>query len=97
MAFHVDKVYFVPHRDLLVLSGRIEGTAPIAGGGIDLPREIQGPGWVPILEVQAVPFANNEAKPCVILEYAVLETAPLMEFSDLEGLTLEVRRAQPRS
>ena len=91
MAFHVDKVYFVPHRDLLVLSGRQDGAPPVPRGSIDLPREIKGPGWVPILDVQAVPFAGGDARPCVILEYSVLESAPLMEFSDLEGLTLEVR------
>ena len=92
MAFHVDNVYFVPHRDLLVLSGRVEGAPPVPGGSIDLPREVNGPGWVPILDVQTVPFAGQVAKPCVILEYSVLEAAPLMEFKSLEGLSLEVRR-----
>lgn len=91
MGFHVDKVYFVPHRDLLVLAGRVEGQMPVGEGSIDLPREIKGPGWVPILAFQSVPFAGDVTKPCVVLHYAVLESAPLMEFSDLEGLTLDVR------
>lgn len=91
MAFHVEKVFFVPHQDLLVLAGRVESVAPVPRGSIDLPREIQGPGWVPIFDVQTVPFADGKEMPCVVLQYAVIEGAPLMEFSDLEGLTLEVR------
>ena len=78
MAFAVDKVFFVPHRDLLVLAGRAESAAPVPQGAIDLPREVQGPGWVPILDVQTIPFEDGTTKLCVILEYAVIESAPLM-------------------
>ena len=91
MAFHVLKVYYVPHRDLLVLTGRVEGSAPAPGGSVDLPREVQGPGWVPILDVQVVPFADGTMKPAIVLSYEVVEGAPLMEFSSLEGLTLDTR------
>ena len=88
----VQKVYYVPHRDLLVLSGRIEGRAPQPGWSIDLPVAVRGPGWVPIADVQVVDFADG-ARTCVILDYQVLESAPLMEFSDLEGATLDFRPA----
>ena len=90
-AFRVDKVYFVPHRDLLVLAGTPESVLPRPEWSIDLPREIKGPGWVPIHDVQMVPFADGTEKLCVVLEYAVVEGAPLMEFGDLEGLALELK------
>lgn len=91
MAFLVDKVYYLPHRDLLVIAGRPDPAAPVPGGSIDLPREIRGPGWVPILDVQTVPFADGVARLCAILDYEVVAAAPFMEFSDLEGLPLEIR------
>ncbi|MEQ1503500.1 MAG: hypothetical protein ABMB14_14785 [Myxococcota bacterium] len=90
MALHVFKVYYVPHRDLIVLAGRPEGSPPRIGGAIDLPREIQGPGWVPIASIERVAFADGE-RTCVILDYEVVTGAPLMEFSALEGLTLDTR------
>ena len=86
----VTRVYYVAHRDLLVLAGELQGRAPLPGWSIDLPRAIRGPGWVPIADVQVVPFADGE-RTCVILDYQVLESAPLMEFSDLEGTTLDYR------
>lgn len=91
MAFLVDKVYYVPHRDLLVLAGRADPALPQPGGQIDLPREVRGPGWVPIRDVQSVPFADGTHRLCAILDYEVVAGAPFMEFSDLEGLSLELR------
>ncbi|MEQ1572499.1 MAG: hypothetical protein ABMA64_43165 [Myxococcota bacterium] len=90
MGFQVDKVYYLPHRDLVVIAGRVEGAPPRAGGSIDLPRQINGPGWVPVHDLQTVAFADGD-RLCVILDYQVLEGAPLMEFSALEGLILDVR------
>jgi hypothetical protein len=86
----VQKVYYVPHRDLLVLAGTLEGRRPQPGWTVDLPVAIRGPGWVPIADVQVVAFADGE-RTCVILDYQVLESAPLMEFSDLEGITVDFR------
>lgn len=91
MAFKVRKVYYLAHRDLVVLAGEIEGAPPRPGGSIDLPREVQGPGWVPIHDVQSIAFADGP-RLCVVLEYQVLEGAPLMEFSSLEGLALDCRQ-----
>jgi len=92
MAFFVDRVYYVPHRDLLVLAGRPDPSVPVPGGSIDLPRELKGPGWVPIADVQTIAFADGKDRTCVIVEYQHVETAPLMEFSDLESKPLPLRR-----
>ncbi|MEO0601970.1 MAG: hypothetical protein AAF211_11080 [Myxococcota bacterium] len=91
MAFFVQRVYFVPHRDLLVLAGRPEPTVPVPGGAIDLPGEVKGPGWVPIADVQTIAFADGTEKLCVVVDYQYIESAPLMEFSDLEGKPLDIR------
>lgn len=91
-SFYVDKVYYLAHRDLVVLAGRPESGLPVPGGAIDLPREVKGPGWVPIHDVQKVPFQDGTTKLCVVLEWSVLESAPLMEFSSLEGLALDLRK-----
>lgn len=92
MAFFCQRVYYVPHRDLLVLAGRPDPTVPVAGGSVDLPHELKGPGWVPIADVQSVPFADGTHQTCIIVEYQYIEAAPLMEFSDLEGKPLSLRR-----
>lgn len=89
-AFEVQKTYMVPHRDLIVLAGRAVSGMPRPGGAIELPRELKGPGWVPISDVQQVTFGEVE-RLCVVLEWAVVEGAPLMEFADLEGLSLQIR------
>ena len=89
-SFHVVKVYWVAHRDLVVLAGAPGESLPRPGQSIDLPREVKGPGWVPIHDAQTIEFADGP-RPCVVLEYAVVEGAPLMEFSDLEGKALPVR------
>lgn len=91
MAFFVERVYYLPQRDLLVLAGRPDPTEPKPGGSIDLPRDVKGPGWVPITDVQTVPFADGVEKLCVIVDYHHIEAAPLMEFSDLEGVALDLR------
>jgi hypothetical protein len=89
-SIQVDKVYYVPHRDLVVLAGQLLGRVPAPGWSIDLPRSLRGPGWVPIADVQKVPFADGD-RTCIVLHYSVLEGAPLMEFSDLEGAVLDYR------
>lgn len=91
MSFRVHKTFGVPHRDLVVLVGVIEGTPPVAGGSIDLPVEVRGPGWVPILDVQEIELGGR-LQTGVVLAWQVLDGAPLMEFADLEGLALDCRR-----
>lgn len=89
-AFHVDKAYLVPHHDLIVLAGTPVSGLPVPGGSVELPREVKGPGWVPIHDVQRVRFGDRD-KLCIVLLYQVVEGAPLMEFTDLEGLPLQLR------
>jgi len=89
-SFLVQKVYWVAHRDLLVLAGAPGEKLPQAGQAIDLPRELKGPGWVPIADAQTIEFADGP-RPCVVLDYRVVEGAPLMEFSDLEDKALSIR------
>ncbi len=92
-SFRVETVYYVPRQDLLVLAGTYESGTVQAGWAIDLPREINGPGWVPIYDVQRLSFADGSHKQCLVLDYEVITGAQLMKFSDLEGVVLEVRAA----
>jgi len=89
--FQCDKVYYMAHRDLLVLAGVPLSGQPRAGWSVDLPREVKGPGWVPVHDVQMIPFADGSERLCLVLEYEVVTSAPLMEFADLEGRVLELR------
>ena len=90
-AFRVTKALYMPSRDLIVLAGELDSGKVMAGWRVDLPRDIRGPGWVPIHDVQHVPFADGVTHLCLVLQYEVVTSAPLMEFADLEGLALEVR------
>ena len=90
-AFRVQKVFYLPRQDALVLAGVAESGRVRRGGAIDLPRELKGPGWVPIMDVQKVPFQDGVDRLCVVIDYEVLTGAQLLEFDDLEGLSLDVR------
>jgi hypothetical protein len=89
----VDKVYYVAHRDLIVLTGHAESGAVFAGMEIDLPVSIRGPGFVPIVDVQHIPFRDGTLRFGVVVNYESVTSAPFMEFRDLEGLTLDIRGA----
>lgn len=90
-AFRVDKTYYMPNRDLVVLAGAAESGVPQPEQQIDLCKTIGGPGWVPVFDVQHVPFAGGELKLCLVLQYDVFATVPLMEFSVLEGKSFSLR------
>lgn len=90
-AFHVETVYYVPHQDLVALAGRMESGFVRPGFQVDLPRELKGPGWVPILDVQRIPFADGRVRLALLLAYASIADNQLMEFGDLEGKPLQVR------
>jgi len=90
-SFHVDKVYYLAREDLLVISGEPDDAALDATWWIDLPERLKGPGYVPVSGVQMVPFANGVQKLCVLLDYALIDSHPLLEFSDLEGEVLGLR------
>jgi hypothetical protein len=90
-AFSVKKAYYIPHRDLIVLAGVLESGVVRPGDAIDLPREINGPGWVPIHDVQQIPFLDGRTELGIVLLWDTVTGAPLMEFAALEGLALQVR------
>jgi hypothetical protein len=90
-AFKVKKVFYVAGEDLIALAGGMESGFVKPGMSIDLPREVKGPGWVPIHDTQSVPFRDGKTLLCILLLYDVVVGAPLMEFTDLEGLALEIR------
>ena len=90
-AFYCEKVYYVPGQDLVALIGSMESGFVRPGFMIGLPPEVRGPGWVPVHDVQTVPFRDGRIRLAVLLEYEMLTGAPLMEFSDLEGKPLDVR------
>ena len=75
-SFHCDNAYWVMHQDLVVLSGYLLSGKVLPGWAVDLPREIKGPGWVPIRDVQMVDFAGKR-KLCIVLDYDVLGHDPV--------------------
>ena len=89
--FHVDRIYWQGHLDLIVLAGHLVRGDVLAGDEVELPVSIRGPGWVPIRDVQTVDFADGTARLCVVIDYGTLESAPFMEFRDVEGLDLSIR------
>jgi hypothetical protein len=89
--FQVFKTYFLFKMDALVLTGHLVGEVE-PGMYVDLPREVNGPGPVPILGVEYVQFADG-ALPAITIAHEHIEDAPLMEFCDLEGRLLEVSPA----
>jgi hypothetical protein len=90
-SFTVDRCFYHPVGDHLVLAGRLESGQASPGMQIDLPQELRGPGWVTVTDVQWVPFRGGARQLCLILPYAALSEHPFLEFSDLEGKALDVR------
>jgi len=86
--FQVFKTYYLFKKDALVLTGQLVGEVE-PGMYVDLPREVNGPGPVPILGVEVVQFADG-ALPAITIAHEHIEDAPLMEFCDLEGRLLTV-------
>jgi hypothetical protein len=92
-AFFCEKVFYVPHQDLVALAGHLESGFVRPGFWVDLPRERRGPGWVVVTHVQQVPFRDGRARLCLLLPWNAFSDAPLMEFTDLEGIALDLRPA----
>ena len=91
-AFRCEKVYYVARMDLVALIGAMESGFVRPGYFIGLPPELKGPGWVPIRDVQSVPFHDGRVRLAVLVDYDALSAAPLMEFADLEGVPLDIRK-----
>lgn len=90
-AFHVDHTYYIAARDIFLLAGHTVSGTVKPGMAVDLPKEIRGPGWVPIGGVQTVPFGKGVSKLCLLIDYQFVAAAPFMEFDHLHGKTLDVR------
>lgn len=90
-SFTVSRCFYHPVGDHLVLAGRLESGMAAPGMQVDLPRELRGPGWVTVSDVQVVPFRDGTRQLCLILPYASISEHPFMEFGDLEGKALDVR------
>ena len=88
----VHKAYWMPRTDVLVLTGQLVGQVE-PGMLVDLPREVNGPGPVPIRSVELVEFATGTML-AITVDHEELEVAPLMEYRDLEGRLLEVTSAE---
>lgn len=88
--FKVKRSFYLGSRDLVVLTGDVLRHPVQPGMFIDLPRDLRGPGRVPIHSVEFVKFANNVDELAVTFLYHHLATAPLMELSAVEGHVLEV-------
>ena len=87
--FQVQRGYWMPKADLLVLTGHMTGDIG-PGMLVDLPVEIRGPGPVPIASVELVELGPEGVLPAITIAHSALELAPLMEFQDLEGRALQV-------
>ncbi|MCB9679446.1 MAG: hypothetical protein H6737_30355 [Alphaproteobacteria bacterium] len=87
--FYCARAYWLMHRDLLVLTGKILEEPVQPGTAIDLPKSIRGPGLVPIHSVQEVTFDDRPPELGVVIEMRHLDAAPMMEPSHLEGRELK--------
>lgn len=94
-AFQVEEVYWHPTQDLLLLAGRLEGSWPSTDIQVDLPQELGGPGWVPVLTVQVVDF-KDKRRTCLILHDSVIAGKPLFEPDLLKGKPVDLRVARSR-
>ena len=93
-SFHVHKAFYYARRDAVVLAGAfVDQDDVVPGFLVELPAEIKGHGYVPIADITTVQFADDREQMCLVLEYEVFYDSPLLEFSDLEGLTLDVKPA----
>ena len=92
--FRVDKAFYYARKDSVVLAGDfVDEDDVVPGFLVELPAEVKGHGYVPISDITTVQFADDREQLCLVLAYEVFTDSPLLEFSDLEGLTLNVKPA----
>lgn len=91
-SFRVDKAFFHGALDSVILAGGFDGTEPVGPGWtVELPAAVKGHGHVPIFDLNVIQYADGSEQVCLILKYEVFYDSPLLEFRDLEGLSLELR------
>ena len=90
--FRVRKAFYLPDRDLLVFTGSALEGEPVAGMLLELPRTLQGPGFVPITSVESVRFSDGHEDLALTVAFHHLESVPLFEPSRCEGRVLRLLR-----
>jgi len=89
-AFRVKAAYYMSARDIVVMTGVIESEPVDPGRFIDLPKEIGGPGWVQISNMERVQFTTH-MEIAVCFPIRALDKAPLFDVSQVEGHILDVK------
>lgn len=88
-SFAVDKAFYYARLDAVLLSGSFVDIDEVwPGWSVELPVAVKGHGFVPIHDISVIQFADGSQRRCLVLQYEVFYDAPLLEFRDLEGLTL---------
>jgi len=87
--FYVKRCYWVTKRDWIVMTGVVKNGPIFPGMYINLPRELHGPGPVPIGTMEEVELLTG-TEFAITFEYRHLESAPLFEPSWVEGRWLDV-------
>ena len=92
--FLVDKAFYHARLDAVVLSGAfVDDDDVVPGHLLELPEAVKGRGAVTIADVTTVQFADDREQLCLVVSYEEFDHSPLLEFADLEGLTLRVTGA----
>jgi hypothetical protein len=88
--FAVDRAFYLPARDLMVLTGAPDEGEVGPADLVDLPSRLGGPGPVPIESIEWVRFEGGREVPAVCVRLVHIESTPDFEPAHLEGQILEV-------
>jgi hypothetical protein len=92
MMFRVLRAFYLPGRDLVVLTGSVLEGELHDESWVDLPRHLGGPGWVRVNSVESVRYADGNEDLALTLAMDALAPVPMFEPSLLEGRVLALRR-----
>ena len=88
--FKVKSTYYLPPRDLLVLTGDVVTPRVEPGMWLDLPKELDGPGKVQIASMEYVQFADRSQQLAICLPMNALSESFSFDLSSVEGEVLKV-------
>lgn len=88
--FAVERSFYLPNRDLMVLTGALLNGDMEPGDRVELPTRLGGPGLVPIAAVEMVQFADGREVPAICVELKWIEGVPTFEPVTLEGEILGI-------
>lgn len=91
--FAVDRAFYLPGRDLMVLTGLPDDGEVGPADLVDLPARLGGPGPVPIASIEWVRFDGGREVPALCIRLSQIESTPTFEPVHLEGEVLEVTPA----